>query len=114
MMTETKFLEGIAEIILSAVENNNKGLTKAEICRDGHFGPQMLTRKRLLNMKSETLMRLLLYLGITMRDIELFRVFMRLYQYISDLANKDTDNAYDIIDCHAGSPINRTRLIDFL
>ena len=114
MITEKEFQSGIAEIILGALGNNAKGLTKAEICRDGHFSPEMLTPKKLLSMKSDTLMRLLLYLGITMRDVELFHIFMQLYQYISKLANDNPDAAYDIIDNHAGSPIYRTRLIDFL
>ena len=46
--------------------------------------------------------------------MELFHIFMQLYQYISKLANDNPDAAYDIIDNHAGSPIYRTRLIDFL
>lgn len=114
MVTEKEFLSSIAEIILSQLENNPYGLTKSEICRDGHFSPEMLTRQKLLNMKSSTLMRLLLYMGIVLRDIDLFQIFMQLYRYISKVADGDVDSAYYIIDGHAGSPICRDRLIDFL
>ena len=63
MTTEKAFLKAIAEIILSELENNQYGLTKANICADGHFSPQMLTSERLLNMRSDTMVRLLLYIS---------------------------------------------------
>ncbi|MCP6003263.1 hypothetical protein NL386_37530, partial [Klebsiella pneumoniae] len=45
MITEKDFQTGIAEIILSVFDNQSIGLTKAEVCSDGHFSPKMLTSK---------------------------------------------------------------------
>jgi hypothetical protein len=114
MITEREFLTSIAEIILSVFNNPEMCLTKTAVCSDGHFSPKMLYPERLLCMRSDTLMRLLLYLATTMNDLELYDLFARLYQYIAYVANHDEHSAYDIIDSHAGSPINRKPLIEFV
>ena len=110
MVTEEKFLNGIAEIILSVFDKPGIGLTKEEFCRDGHFSPKMLTARRLLSMRSETLMRFLLYLATLLSDREFRSLCARIYQYISDVGNIDVASAYDIIDRHAGFPLTHNLL----
>ena len=64
-------MTGIAEIVLSVFDNKGMGLKKAELCNDGHFSPKMFTPEKLLCMRSDTLMRLLLYLATTMSEAAL-------------------------------------------
>ena len=107
MITEKEFLRGISEIILSVFDNRSMGLTKESVCEDGHFSPKMLTAGKLLCMRGETLMRLLLYLATTLSDRELYDLFVRLYQHIFFVASHDDYSAYNIIDNHAGFPVMR-------
>lgn len=114
MVTEKEFLHGIAEIILGVFNNEELGLTKSEVSKDGHFTRDMLTNSRLLSMRSDTLMRLLLYLGISMPDRDFYHLFLQLYRHLSYVANHDEFSAYNIIDSHAGSPIGRRALLNFM
>lgn len=114
MITEKEFMTSIAEIILSVFDTPKVGLTQRVICRDGHFSPKMLTPERLLRMRSDTLIRLLLYLATAMSEREFYDICKQLCRYIVYVANHDTDSAYSIIDNHAGSPVNRKTLIDFV
>lgn len=107
MITEKEFLSEIAEIILAVFENPEMGLTKEAVCEDGHFSPKMLTANKLLRMRGETLMRLLLYLATTMSERELYKIFIRLFQHINFVASHDGVSAYNIIDNHAGFPLMR-------
>ena len=79
-MTEKEFLNGIADIILSVFDR--KTLTKAFVCKDGHFSPGALTRENLMHMKSDTLARLLLYLAMVLTPEEHRDLFCRLQRYI--------------------------------
>lgn len=110
MITEKDYLSGIAEIILSVFDNPEMALTKEAVCEDGHFSPKMLTAKKLLCMRSHTLMRLFLYLATLMNEQEFCTIFTRLCRHISYVANHDEDSAYNIIDNHVGSPIMRKPL----
>ena len=110
MITEKEFLNEIAEIILSVFDKPGISLTKDEVCRDGHFSPKMLTARRLLAMRSETLMRLLLYLATLLNDNEFRQICDRIAQYIYDVGNNDATSTYDIIDRHAGSPVKHNNL----
>lgn len=106
MTTETEFLEEIAEIILSAVENNQYGLTKDVICTEGHFSPQMLNRERLLNMKSYTFMRFLLYIGSSLPTKILEGIISQLHHYIASVAEMEDGSIESIFSNHEGSPVN--------
>ena len=106
MTTEKAFLKAIAEIILSELENNQYGLTKANICADGHFSPQMLTSERLLNMRSDTMVRLLLYISWALPPKVMQRIASKFNGYIADVANKEDGTVETIFNNHAGSPIN--------
>ena len=100
-------MKTIAEMILGITSGPEMGLTKQELCKDGHFSPKMLTPERLLHMRSDTLMRLFLYLATMMNEWEIELLFADLADYIVEVANDDEFSAYQIIDNHAGSPINR-------
>ena len=106
MITEEVFMKTIAEMILGITSGPEMGLTKEELCRDGHFSPKMLTLKKLLHMRADTLMRLFLYLATMMNEWEIELLFADLADYINDVVNNHLDSAYEIIDNHAGSPIN--------
>lgn len=114
MITEHEFMTSIAEIILSVFDNPEMRLSQGVVCHDGHFSPKMFTPERLLRMRSDTLMRLLLYLATAMSEREFYDICEQLCRHIAYVANHDEDSAYDIIDSHAGSPINRKALIDFV
>lgn len=107
--TEEVFLSKIAEIILSEVENNEYGLTKANICTYGHFSPQMLTRERLLSMKGETFARFLLYLAWALPTTVWNRISTNCHGYITSVADMDDGTVERIFNNHAGSPINLNR-----
>ena len=109
MVTERKFMKGIAEIILSVFDNPEKYLTKTGVCQDGHFSPKMLTADRLLQMRSDTLMRLLLYLAHTMDYLEFLCLMVRVIMYIAKVACSDEESTFHIIDSHAGSPVRRKK-----
>ena len=114
MITEKEFMTSIAEIILSVFDNPNVKLTQEKVCSDGHVSPKMFTPERLLRMRSDTLMRLLLYLATAMNEPEFDDICKQLFRHITDVGNNDVDSAYDIFDCHAGSPINRKAPIVFV
>lgn len=103
MVSENEFMSGVAEIILSVFDE--KILIKSEVCRDGHFAPGRMTASQLLHMKSDTLMRLLLYYGMALTPEEHKHLFARLQHYIVTVANFSDNSADAIIDSHAGSPI---------
>ena len=106
MITEEVFLKEIAKIILGFINDQEMDLTKEELCRDGHFSPKMLTLKKLLHMRADTLMRLFLYLATMLNEWDIEGLFADLADYINEVANNHLDSAYEIIDNHAGSPIN--------
>lgn len=114
MISEKEFMNGIAEIVLSVFDNKEMCLTKGVVCSDGHFSPKMFCPERLLRMRSDTLMRLLLYLATTMSEKQFHEILEQIYRYIVYVANHDEHSAYNIIDNHAGSPINRKSIIDFV
>lgn len=109
MKQETEFLKTIADIILSEVENNQYGLTKATICTHGHFSPQRLTRDRLLSMKADTMVRFLLYLAWALPPTVMHRISTNFHVYLTSVADKDDGTVENILNNHAGSPVNSNR-----
>ena len=105
MISEKNFLVEIADIILSAVDNNQVVLTISDISNDGHFSPKMLNRKRLTSMGFDTMSRFILYIAKALPEEDLDCIFDDLRDYILYVANLQDGSVEAIIDAHAGSPI---------
>ena len=108
MITEQKFLNELAKIVLRVFDDPELCLTKDAVCRDGHFSPKMLSSDRLLHSSASVFMRLMLYLALLMNKQELDMLFLEMADYISQVADEENISAYDIIDAHAGSPVGRS------
>lgn len=109
MDLEQEFKETIADIILSTIEHNSVGLTKAKICADGHFSPEMLTREKLTNQKTFTSMRLILCIRRALPKKEAANMLIKIYFVFELYAEMEDGTVEVIINGHKGSPIKKTK-----
>ena len=106
-MSETQIITGIAEIILSVVNNPAHPKLKNLIIKQYHISRGMLKPDKLLHIDGITFFRLMMAIAQNVVEAEYNFMLDRMREATLNFAELEDGSPEAVARAHAGSPINR-------